>query len=103
MAWDPAWSPTDDLVAFVSNESKNDEIWVGRIENWPAVKLTTNTFEWDKSPSFSPDGEQIVFMSNRDSGRQQLWLMDKDGGNVHPLGDFPFEAWDPVWVKYTDQ
>ena len=103
VAWDPAWSPTDDLVAFVSNESKNDEIWVGRIENWPAIKLTTNTFEWDKSPSFSPDGEQIVFMSNRDSGRQQLWLMDKDGGNVHPLGDFPFEAWDPVWVKYTDQ
>ncbi len=103
VAWDPAWSPTEDLVAFVSNESRNDEIWINRIENWPADQLTTNTWEWDKSPSFSPDGEEIVFMSNRETGRQQLWIMNKHGGDVRRIGGIDFEGWDPVWVKYLDQ
>ena len=103
VAWDPTWSPTDDVVAFVSSESGNDEIWINRIENWPAQQLTKNTWEWDKSPSFSPDGEDIVFMSNRDTGRQQLWLMNKNGGNIRRIGGINFEAWDPVWVKTTDQ
>ncbi|MCB0158245.1 MAG: PD40 domain-containing protein, partial [Caldilineaceae bacterium] len=61
-----------------------------------------NDWEWDNHPSFSPDGSQIVFMSNRNSGRRQLWIMDADGGNQRQLADFPFEAWDPVWVKYAD-
>ena len=36
-------------------------------------------------------------------GRRQLWLMDADGGNQRQLLELPFEAWDPVWVKYLDQ
>ena len=101
-AWDPAWSPVDEKVVFVSNESKNDEIWLVERDQWPAIKLTNNDWEWDNHPSFSPDGSQIVFMSNRNSGRRQLWIMDADGGNQRQLADFPFEAWDPVWVKYAD-
>lgn len=101
-AWDPAWSPVDETVVLVSNESKNDEIWLVHRGEWPAVKLTSNEWEWDNHPSFSPDGQQIVFMSNRNSGRRQLWIMDADGGNQRQLTDFPFEAWDPVWVKYSD-
>ena len=26
-----------------------------------------------------------------------------DGAHQRPLADLPFEAWDPVWVKYRDQ
>jgi hypothetical protein len=29
--------------------------------------------------------------------------MRADGGEQRPLVDLPFEAWDPVWVKYLDQ
>ncbi|MCB0158244.1 MAG: hypothetical protein KDD83_08925, partial [Caldilineaceae bacterium] len=35
-AWDPAWSPVDEKVVFVSNESKNDEIWLVERDQWPA-------------------------------------------------------------------
>lgn len=101
VAWDPAWSPVEDLAAFVATESNGDEIWTARIGQNPADRLTRNTWEWDKSPSFSPDGQQIIFMSNR-TGRQQLWIMDKDGSNQRPFVEFEFEAWDPVWVKYAD-
>ena len=101
-AWDPVWSPTDDVVALVSNENKNDEIWIVRRDEWPAIQLTDNDWEWDKHPSWSPDGSQIIYSSNRGDGRLQIWIMDADGGNQRPLTNFPFEAWDPVWAKYPD-
>ena len=34
----------------------------------------------DIRPSWSPDGTQIAFTSNRD-GYQQIYVMDADGGN----------------------
>ncbi len=102
IAWDPAWSPTAERVAFVSNESGNDEIWVANKGEWPANQLTKNEWAWDKHPSWSPDGAQLVFMSNR-NGSRQIWLMQADGSDQRQLTAFAFEAWDPVWVKYTDQ
>ena len=102
-AWLPVWSPTSDAVAFVSNESHNDEIWVAQKGEWPAIKLTHNKYEWDHHPSWSPDGKQLIFSSNRVTGKNGLWIMDADGGNERELVKFEFEAWDPIWVKYTDQ
>jgi Tol biopolymer transport system component len=101
-SWDPAWSPTAELVAFVSNESGSDEIWVVDREGTYLRRLTENVQIWNKHPSWSPDGNQIVFTSNR-SGQQAIWLMDADGSNQRQLIDPGFAAWDPVWVKYGDQ
>jgi hypothetical protein len=101
-AWAPAWSPRDNVIALVSSESKNDEIWLVRPNIWPAIQVTHNEWEWDQHPSFSPDGSTIVFHSNRVTGTRQLWLMDADGKNQRQLTNFPFEAFDPVWVKYPD-
>jgi TolB protein len=87
---------------LVSNVTGNDEIWTVTRGEWAPVQLTFNNWEWDHHPSFSPDGAQIVFYSNRVTGRRQLWIMDADGSNQRQLTNFPFEAWNPVWVKYMD-
>ncbi len=42
-------------------------------------RLTVNDWEWDKHPTFSPDGQTIAFWSNRISGRAQIWAMNIDG------------------------
>jgi hypothetical protein len=102
VAWDPAWSPTSESIALVSSESANDEIWVAQRGQWPPMQLTKNDWEWDHHPSFSPDGSEIVFSSNRVTGRRQIWMMSSSGENQRQITDFPFEAWDPVWVKYTN-
>ncbi len=101
VAWQPAWSPTANQIAFVSNESSNDEIWMVTRGAWPARQYTDNDGAVDHHPSWSPAGDTIVFSSNR-SGTQQLWLMDADGGNQRQLTDYAFEVWNPVWVKYAD-
>ena len=45
----------------------------------PACAQLTNSAAIDTSPSYSPDGQRIVFNSDR-GGSQQLYVMDADGG-----------------------
>jgi hypothetical protein len=98
-SYDPAWSPSGNRIAFVSQEPGNDEIYVITPDGKDMRRLTFNTWEWDKHPSWSAAGTQIVFWSNRETGRRQLWIMDADGGNQRRLLDSPYNDWDPVWVK----
>jgi hypothetical protein len=101
IAYDPAWSPTSEQIAFVSNDSGNDEIWVVNRDGSGPLQLTRdNSNFWDKHPSWSPDGKQIVFWSNR-TGVREIWIMDSEGGNLHRLSRSGFNDWDPVWIKYT--
>ena len=117
--WDPVWSPTSNQIAFVSNDSGDDEIWVINHDGTGANRLTeTNeafnaanigkdTFipEVNGYPSWSPDGSKIVFWSNR-TGNRQLWIMNADGSDEQLLMGWdnwtPYNDWDPVWVKYLN-
>jgi hypothetical protein len=97
--YDPVWSPKGHWVAFVSNEPGNDEIFlIGRDGEHPK-RLTWNWWEWDKHPSWSPDGGRLVFWSNREVGYKQIWLMNDDGSGQVNLSNNEFEEWDPIWIK----
>jgi hypothetical protein len=99
MAYDPAWAPNADRIAFVGTEAGNDEIYTVSPDGSGLERLTHNTWEWDKRPSWSPDGRQIVFYSNRYTGRQQIWIMNADGSGQRNLSDNEYNDWDPVWIK----
>jgi hypothetical protein len=114
-AWDPVWSPTKEQIAFVSNANGEDEIWIALRDGSGLRQLTkpNETFnaqdvgkgaftaEVNGRPSWSPDGSQIVFWSNR-SGRLQIWVMDADGSNARLLRSSRYDDWNPVWIKHAD-
>jgi hypothetical protein len=119
IAWGGVWSPTAEKIAFVSNDTGDDEIWVVNNDGSHPVQLTSSnevynaqeigkdTFipEINKYPSWSPDGKQIVFTSNR-TGNDQLWIMNADGSDQRLLMGWenwtPYTDWGPVWVKYLE-
>ena len=67
-SYDPAWSPTGEWIAFVGTNSGNDEIYRVSPDGAAVEQLTFNQYEWDKHPTWSPDGQQILFYSNRETG-----------------------------------
>jgi Tol biopolymer transport system component/imidazolonepropionase-like amidohydrolase len=45
------------------------------------AKALTQGMAWNMQPRFSPDGQQIAFISDRDGG-DNLWIMNADGTNL---------------------
>jgi TolB protein len=63
-----------------------------------ATTRVTSTGAIDTSPSFSPDGAQIAFESDR-GGQQQIYVMGADGSNPRRIsfgeGAYSQPAWSP--------
>lgn len=90
----PDWSPNGKQIAFVSYRSKNEEILVGDADIYVMdasggnVRNLTQHPALDSDPDWSPDGKQILFLSNRDGGIN-TYVMDADGQNVRQLTNYP--------------
>lgn len=62
----------------------------------PARELTAGG-SLDRQPAYSPDGNFVVFTSNRGSGNLDLWLLGPDG-TPHQLTDDEHQDWDPAFT-----
>ena len=63
------------------------------------VQLTRNDTE-DGAPEWSPDGQSLVFVSNRD-GHYEIYGMDADGSNPRKLTTTLGHAIQPDWKPET--
>lgn len=63
------------------------EIWKSDLDGTGLENLTESK-GYDAEGSYSADGQQIVFCSNR-TGSLELFIMDADGDNVRQLTDAP--------------
>ncbi len=73
------------------------DIYALPIEGGKARALTSG-IAWDMQPRFSPDGESIAFTSDREGG-DNLWVMDRDGGNAEALTTEDFRLMNsPAWT-----
>ena len=97
-----AWSPDGTRLALaVENSGSGDpywarHIWVVEADGSNMVQLT-NGPHWDNSPSWSPDGNQIVFQRVFSEGGRQIVTIDVDGSNETPLTADSTEKYVPSW------
>jgi len=89
----PCWSPARQEIVFTSNRAGGaPDLWLLNLETNEQRQLTSDPgIDW--MPTFSPDGNQIAFVSDR-SGTDSIWLMNRDGSGARKLVD---NAWDPAW------
>ncbi len=81
-------------VAFRTKRDGNDEIYLWR-DGEPATNLTRHPSS-DYGFAWSPDGEQLVFDTDRD-GNRDLWVMRSDGSDPRPLTFHDAKDAQPCW------
>jgi Tol biopolymer transport system component len=99
----PDWSPDGGKIALASRDRGRDfEICVvsvtddlTAIDGKTALRLTDNDFD-DLHPTWSPDGSQIAFFSERD-GYSEIYVIDVDGAGERQLTDNDVNDKDPAW------
>lgn len=78
------------------------DIWTLPLAGGTATRLTSDA-AWDSEPRWSPDGQTLAFVSDRD-GNEQIWLMDPDGSDLRPLTEEEeARVTDPVWDPDGEQ
>ena len=80
----------------LDNELTTTSLWRIDLANGDARQLTRSGGS-DSSPAWSPDGEQIAFLSDR-GGAKQVFLLPIDGGEARQLTDLAGGVdGPPVW------
>lgn len=106
----PSWSPDSSKIAYSSSRgvgkaARNTEIYVMDINGRNQVNLTNHP-AWDYYPRWSPNGQQILFYSNREGNQDDIYVMNADGTDVVNLTRHPSEDrmhnWSPDgnWIAF---
>jgi len=82
------FSPDGKSVAYHSTRTGNSEIWLCYLDGRPETQITDNG-SWDLYPDWSPDGERMIFVSDRDGGLFKIFIANSDGGGAQLLVDKP--------------
>jgi dipeptidyl aminopeptidase/acylaminoacyl peptidase len=108
---DPQLSPDSQFVAYTVKtlslkEDKSEErIWMvstsasvsAPTPGPDAIPLTSEGVS-SSHPRWSPDGKSLAFLSARNQGKTQVWLLSRSGGEAQRLTDTPQDIEDFEWA-----
>ena len=109
--YNPAFSPDGTRILFSSSRDASDvtvsgagppatyeasEVYVMRSDGTDVQRLTWHE-DWDGSPAWSPDGQAVVFYSQRD-GEPRIYRMEVDGSAPQPISTKGEAALSPTFT-----
>ncbi|MCL5283285.1 MAG: S41 family peptidase [Armatimonadetes bacterium] len=104
------WSPDSTKIAFVSDRSGTDNIYVKDVKTKATTRITNDLTE-DTGPTWSPGGKKIAFLRSGSqgglyvapaTGGEAIKLADSAGNNLFGVGINSFN-WSPdsQWIAYS--
>lgn len=108
---DPQISPDGQWVAYTvatidpKANKRVSRIWIASVDGThPTVPFTGDTTS-STSPRWSPDGRFLAFLSARDGGRAQIWLLSRNGGEARRVSNLENGAssfeWSPDGTRFA--
>ncbi|MBI1849034.1 MAG: S9 family peptidase [Planctomycetes bacterium] len=87
--------------AVVRRDRLQNHLWIVTVSGAEPQRLTSGDFD-DLDPRWSPDGQEIVFVSNRSgdpetNGNTDLWVIPAKGGKPRQLTSNPGPDEQPRW------
>jgi dipeptidyl aminopeptidase/acylaminoacyl peptidase len=101
---DPQISPDGQSVAYtvktllLKADKSEERIWSVSTNAGDAIPLSAEGVS-SSHPRWSPDGKYLAFLSARNDGKTQVWLLNRTGGEAQRLTETPQDvdefAWSP--------
>ncbi|MEP7269841.1 MAG: S9 family peptidase, partial [Saprospiraceae bacterium] len=101
-------SPDGKWVAYTvttvdsAKDKRNTDIWMISWDGTDPVQLT-NSPDGETNPKWSPDGKYLSFTSSREGNKNQVYLLNRMGGEAQKFtdvkGDLNDYAWSPDGTK----
>jgi len=101
--WGPAFSPDGKRIAFVRGQAGGvpEDLVVMDIATGVIHTLVQQESFILGSPAWTPDGESLVFASNREGSR--LWIISANGGEPAQLEGTGEPVWHPAIARVGDR
>ncbi len=101
---DPVWSPEGRKIAFVSNRSGEDEIWIANLDQPDPdrfANLSQSPDGLDTHPTWSPDGTKLAWASAHPNQPEGIYLWDSKTPSA-PARRIGSGSW-PAWNSQGEQ
>ena len=96
-----AWAPDGDTLAYVSNRSGSDQVWITRVDAGAGAMLTEEPVSAGQ-PTWGPGGTYLAYTGRR-ADNWDIFRVRSDGQEVRQLTSDSSVDWQPAWSPVADQ